>query len=110
MTYRGCLSGIIALVKSMFVRGMGIRDIGAVLSMTITKVLNLLTSTKYRINPKQKHYDRLETDECWTYEGNKEHRMAYLRVASGGGVWVGETRPENSTKVEETDKRAGDKL
>jgi serine kinase of HPr protein (carbohydrate metabolism regulator) len=55
------------MVKIMLVRGIGIRDIGAVLQISITKVLKVLKSTEYRIKPKQTHYDRLEIDEFRTY-------------------------------------------
>jgi transposase-like protein len=51
------------MIKIMLVRGIGIRDIGAVLKISITKVLKVLKSTKYQIKPKQSHYDCLETDE-----------------------------------------------
>jgi transposase-like protein len=66
MTYRGCLSWVVAMVKIMLVRGIGIRDISTVLGVSITKVLKVLKSTKYRIKPKLSHYDCLETDEFWT--------------------------------------------
>ena len=60
--YRGSLSWTAALIKSMFVRGSGVRDISAVLRVSVKKVLKTLKSTKYRIQPRRKHYDRLETD------------------------------------------------
>ncbi|MDR0567798.1 MAG: IS1 family transposase, partial [Spirochaetaceae bacterium] len=43
-TYRGCLTGIAELVKIMLVRGVGIRDISAILRISVTKVLKVLTS------------------------------------------------------------------
>jgi transposase-like protein len=39
MTYQGCHSWIVNLVKIMPVRGMGIRDISAMLKISVTKVL-----------------------------------------------------------------------
>jgi hypothetical protein len=63
------------MVKIMLIWGIGIRDIGAVLQISITKVLKVLKSTEYRIKPKQTHYDRLETDEFWTYEGKKKNKV-----------------------------------
>jgi serine kinase of HPr protein (carbohydrate metabolism regulator) len=75
MTYRGCLSRVAGMVKIMLVRGIGIRDISVVPQISITKVLKVLKSTKYRIKPKQTRYDRLETDEFWTYVGNKKNNV-----------------------------------
>jgi hypothetical protein len=75
MTYQGCLSRVVEMVKIMLVRGIGIRDIGTVLQISITKVLKVLKSTEYRIKPKQTHYDRLEIDEFWTYEGKKKDKV-----------------------------------
>jgi hypothetical protein len=62
------------MVKIMFTRGIGIRDIGAVPQISITKVLKVLKSTD-RIKPKQSHYDCLETDEFWTYVGKKKNKV-----------------------------------
>jgi hypothetical protein len=56
----------------MLVRGIGIRDISVVLCVSITTVLNVLTSAKYTIKPKQNYYNRLEIDEFWTYVGKKQ--------------------------------------
>jgi transposase-like protein len=64
--YQGCLSRVVELVKIMFVRGMGIRDISAVLKISITKVLKALKPANYKIKPKQNRYDCLEIDEFWT--------------------------------------------
>jgi transposase-like protein len=46
MTYRERLSRVVEMVKIMLVRGIGIRDISAVLQIRITKVLKVLKSTK----------------------------------------------------------------
>jgi IS1 family transposase len=59
----------------MLVRGIGIRDISVVLKVSISTVLKVLRSTKYKIKPKQNHYDRLEIDEFWTYVGKKQNRV-----------------------------------
>jgi IS1 family transposase len=75
MTYQGCLSRVVEMVKIMLVRGIGIRDISAVPQIGITKVLKVLKSTKYQIKPKQTHYDRLEVDEFWTYAGKKKNKI-----------------------------------
>jgi IS1 family transposase len=90
MTYQGWLSRVVRMVKIMLVRGIGIRDISAVLQISITKVLKVLKSTKYQIKPKQTHYNHLETDEFWTYAGKKKNKVwliyAYHR---GSGEIVG---------------------
>jgi hypothetical protein len=58
MTCLGCCSWVVNLVKIMLVRGIGIGDSSAVLSISITKVLTVL---KY---PKGNHYDCLEETNC----------------------------------------------
>jgi IS1 family transposase len=75
MTYQGCLSRVVEMVKIMLARGIGIRDISAVPQISITKVLKVLKSTKYQIKPKQPHYDHLETDEFWMYAGKKKNKV-----------------------------------
>jgi IS1 family transposase len=75
MTYRGCLSWVVEMVKIMLVRGIGIRDISVVLKISITKVLNVHKSGTYRVQPKQSHYDCLEIDEFWTYVGKKKDKV-----------------------------------
>jgi hypothetical protein len=75
MTYRGCLSGIVNLVKIMLVRGIGIPDISAVLGISITKVLKVLKSAKYKIIPRFSRYDCLEIDEFWTHVGKKKNNV-----------------------------------
>jgi hypothetical protein len=71
----GTLSRVKNMIKIMLVRGIGIRDIRAVLKISITTVLKVLKSIKYRIKPKQSHYDRLEVDEFWTYAGKKKDKV-----------------------------------
>jgi hypothetical protein len=63
MIYRGYLPVLVDLVKIMFIRGIGIRDISVVLRISITKLLNVLKSATYQVNPKRNHYDCLEIDE-----------------------------------------------
>jgi IS1 family transposase len=63
------------MIKIMPVGGIGIRDIGILLQISSTTVLKVLKSTKYQIKPKQTHYDCLETDEFWTYVGNKKNKV-----------------------------------
>ena len=59
----------------MLVRGIGIRDISIVLNVSITKVLKVLRTGTYRIQPKRTHYDCLEIDEFWTYVGKKKNKV-----------------------------------
>ena len=60
----------------MLVRGVGIRDIAAIESISIKKVLSTLVGSNHILKPKPKqtHYDCLEVDEFWTYVGNKKNR------------------------------------
>ena len=44
-TYHGTLSYIANMIKIMLVRGIGIRDISAILKISVGKVLKTLTST-----------------------------------------------------------------
>ena len=74
-TYRGCLSWIAGIVQIMLVRGTGIRDISVILQISIKKVLKILTSTHYEIQPRRTHYDCLEIDEFWTYVGRKSNKV-----------------------------------
>ncbi|GHU12328.1 hypothetical protein FACS1894161_0310 [Spirochaetia bacterium] len=66
------------MIKIMLVRGLGIRDISAVLQVSITKVLKTLTASKYAIQPRQTHYDCLEIDEFWTYVGKKQNKVRLI--------------------------------
>jgi hypothetical protein len=55
-----------------------IRDIGAALGISVTKVLKVLVSGEYKIKPKQNHYGCLETDEFWTYAGKKKNKARLM--------------------------------
>jgi hypothetical protein len=62
----------------MLLQGVGIRDISAILRISVTKVLKTLTSGIYAVHPKKKRYDCLEIDELWTYAGKKNKvRLIY---------------------------------
>jgi transposase-like protein len=74
-TYNGTYSWVKNLIKIMLVRGIGIRDISVVLCVSITTVLKVLKSGKYKIQPKQRHYDHLGIDEFWTYVGKKQNKV-----------------------------------
>jgi transposase-like protein len=74
-TCRGTLSQVKNMIKIMLIRGVGIRDIGIILQISITTVLKVLKSTKYRIKPKRTRYDCLEIDEFWWYVGKKKNKV-----------------------------------
>jgi hypothetical protein len=84
MTHRSYRSWIAPLVKILLVREMGIRDISAVMEISIDKVLNVLTSSTYEIKPKRSHYDCLEIDEFWTYLGEKRSTKYNLSMHTTG--------------------------
>jgi hypothetical protein len=46
--------------------------------VAIGTVLKVLKSTKYKIRPKQTHYDCLEIDEFWTYVGKKKDKIRLI--------------------------------
>ena len=52
-TYKGTISTIVNQIRLMMVRGSGVRDIAAVLRVSIYKVLATLTETSYDISPKK---------------------------------------------------------
>jgi hypothetical protein len=72
----------------MLVRGVEIRDIAEIEKVNISKVLSVLLCSKHKIKPKQKHYDRLEVDEFWTYVVDKQHkvRLIYAYYSATGEI------------------------
>jgi transposase-like protein len=85
--YRGCLSGRAELVKIMLIRGVGIRDISAILRISVTKALKTFTSGIYAIQPKKKHSDCLEIDKFWTYEKKHKVRLIYACTGNWERLW-----------------------
>ena len=79
---------MIPLIKIMLVRGIGIRDISTVLNISITKVLKVLKSGIYRIQPKRTHYDCLEIDEFWTYVRKKKNNVWLIYAYHRGSVEI----------------------
>jgi len=75
LSYKGCHSELNHKIELMLVRGVGIRDIAEIESISIGKVLSVLVKSKKIIEPKQSHYDELEVDEFWTYVGKKDRKM-----------------------------------
>jgi IS1 family transposase len=76
----------------MPVRGIGIRDIAIIESVSIRKVLSVLVESHKEITPKRSHYQRLEVDEFWTYVGDKKQKYwliyAYERETKGIVAYV----------------------
>jgi IS1 family transposase len=59
----------------MLVRGVGIRDIAEIESVSADKVLSVLANTDHVITPKKTHYECLEVDELWTYVCAKSNKI-----------------------------------
>jgi IS1 family transposase len=72
----------------------------------------VLKSTKYKIKPKQTHYDCLEIDEFWTYVGKKKDkiRLIYAYHRESGEivafVW-GKRDLKTAKKLRDRIKRLG---
>jgi IS1 family transposase len=100
------------MIEIMPVRGVGIRDIGIILQISITTVLKVLKSTTYRIKPKQTRYDCLETDEFWRYVGKKKNKVwliyAYHRGSGEIAAYVwGKRDLKTAQKPRKRIKRPG---
>jgi IS1 family transposase len=96
----------------MLVRGVGMRDIGIILQISISTVLKVLKSTKHQIKPKQTHYDCLEIDEFWTYVGKKKNKVWLIYAYHRGSgeivafVW-GKRDLKTAQKLRKRIKRLG---
>ncbi len=75
LTYQGCHSQLIKKIELMLVRGVGIRDIAEIESVSIGKVLSVLVKSERVIKPKKTHYEHIEVDEFWTYVGKKQEKV-----------------------------------
>lgn len=82
-SYNGTKRGIDEKIKKMIVRGCGVRDIVDIESISIGKVLFVISELDIKFSPKQQHYNCLEIDEFWTYVGEKGNKKwliyAYAR-------------------------------
>jgi IS1 family transposase/transposase-like protein len=96
LSYKGCHSDLIRKILLMSVRGVGIRDVAEIESISIRKVLTVLVNSTHTIKPKQSHYDSLEVDEFWTYAGEKKNKLwliyAYHRETGEIVAFVWEKR------------------
>ncbi|MHB9292250.1 hypothetical protein Holit_01345 [Hollandina sp. SP2] len=97
------------MINSMFVRGVGIRDKGLLLEISNTRVLKVLKTTRYEINPKQINYDSVKTAEFGTYIGEKKNKIWLIDAkhrenGRNCGVCVGkwdlETAKELSKRIQ----------
>ena len=104
------------MINIMFVRGNGVRDISAILKISIGKVLHTLISSNYQITPKREYYDTLEVDELWTYVGDKTNKQrliyAYHRESGEIAAYVWgkrdlKTAEELKKKIDELGVRYG---
>jgi IS1 family transposase len=96
----------------MLVRGIGIRDISAILKISAGKVLKTLCSSRYEMQSKKKHYGTLEVDEFWTYVGKKENKIWLIYAYHRGSgeivayVW-GKRDLRTAVKLKKRLKRLG---
>ena len=92
LSYLGCLPNLNSKIELMLVRGVGIRDIAEIESISTGKVLSVLVKSDKKITPKLQHYDYLEIDEFWTYVGSKDKKVwliyAYHRLTGEIVAWV----------------------
>ena len=71
-TYKATSEGIDEAIIRALVRGCGIRDVAAILLVSIGKVISVLVNSHYDLKPMKSHYARLEIDELWTFVGSKK--------------------------------------
>ena len=102
LSYKGCHSDLIRKILLMLVRGVGIRDIAEIESISIRKVLSVLVKSTHSIKPKQSHYDALEVDEFWTYVREKKNKVwliyAYHRASGEIVAFVWGKRNKKTAK------------
>ncbi len=88
--YQGCDHQKRSLLRQMLLRGNGVRDCVEVLGISKTTVLRFILSRglNLEIKPKQKHYERVQIDELWSYVGNKEKKgwLLYAYCAGNGEI------------------------
>ena len=112
LSYKGCHSRLTQKILKMLVRGIGIRDVADIETVSENKVLSVLVNSNYIITPKQQHYDSLEVDEFWTYVGNKKNKVwliyAYHRATGEivGYVW-GKRNYKTAKKLRDNLKSKG---
>ena len=109
LTYLGCHSKADHLILIMLARCCGIRDISAIATFSVGKILKTLARSNYEITPKRNHYKCLEVDEFWTFVGKKKNKhwlqYAYERASGeivafvwGGRDAITATRLKNRIK------------
>jgi IS1 family transposase/transposase-like protein len=103
---------IVSLIVLMVVEGCGIRNINRILHVSLAKILDIVKHMKYKIKPKQEHYDILEIDEFWTYVQNKKNKKwliyAYHRATGEVVAYVwGSRNKETAKKLRKKIRRMG---
>jgi IS1 family transposase len=67
----------------MLVRGVGIRDIAEIESISTDKVLSVLANSNDIILPQKDYYECLEVDEFWTYVESKSNKVWLIYAYDG---------------------------
>ena len=75
LSYKGWHWQLTRKILLMLVRGIGVRDVSEIESVSVKKVLSVLVNSNYMLIPKSRHYGLLEIDEFWTYVGNKKNKV-----------------------------------
>ena len=102
LKYKGCHSELTHKILLMLFRGVGIKDIAEIESISLKKVFSTLVNSKHTLKPEQSHYDSLEVDEFWTYVGKKANKawLIYAHHRATGEIvaFVWGKRNKNTAK------------
>ena len=76
--YAACKPDCREMVLKMLLRGSGIRDCAAVVSVSKESVLRLIIrkGLQVKIKPKYNHYNRVQIDEQWSYVSRKKKKAS----------------------------------
>ena len=59
----------------MTARGYGVKDIAVILTVSVGKILSIISSSVYKTAPKKRYYERLAVDKFWTYVHRKKGKV-----------------------------------
>ena len=78
--YQGANPTVKSQVKSSLLHGSGIRDCYKVYGISPQTTLNLILSEGERVKilPQQKHYQRIEIDEIYSFVGKKVKKFGFF--------------------------------
>jgi transposase-like protein len=76
--YRGSLSTINQSSGYMLAIGNSVGKTRDAPVISVSKVLKVISASKYSLETGKERYDRLETDEFYTYIGNKKNKLRLL--------------------------------